>query len=55
VFAGKNENDPFGGGIPNAKLFLVQSLVTLSQAQPGKVRFDGFITYVYWLAGYLTD
>ncbi|KAK3727815.1 hypothetical protein QZH41_008254 [Actinostola sp. cb2023] len=37
IFAGKNENDPFVGGIPNAKLYLVQSLVTLSQAHPGKV------------------
>ncbi|XP_031553352.1 exportin-2-like [Actinia tenebrosa] len=37
IYAGKNENDPFGGGIPNAKLYLVQSLVTLSQANPGKV------------------
>ncbi|EDO41297.1 predicted protein [Nematostella vectensis] len=37
VFAGKKESDPFGGTVPNAKLYLVQSLVTLSQAFPGKI------------------
>jgi len=37
AFAGKKERDPFFGAVPDAKLFLAQSLQTLSTAHPGKI------------------
>ena len=37
IFAGKKETDPFKDSIPNAKLFLAQSLAKLSVKHPGKL------------------
>jgi len=37
AFAGKKERDPFFGTIPDAKIFLAQSLLKLSTAHPGTV------------------
>jgi len=37
AFAGKKERDPFFGTVPDAKMFLVQSLQKLSTAHPGTV------------------
>ncbi|XP_078362373.1 exportin-2-like isoform X2 [Oculina patagonica] len=37
AFAGKKERDPFSGTIPDAKVFLAQSLQKLSAAHPGKI------------------
>lgn len=37
AFAGKKERDPFSGTIPDAKLYLAQSLQKLSSSQPGKI------------------
>lgn len=37
AFAGKHETDPFQGAIPNAKLYLAQSLHTMSAALPGQL------------------
>lgn len=38
AFAGKKERDPFSGTIPDAKVYLAQSLQKLSLSEPGKVR-----------------
>lgn len=38
AFAGKKERDPFSGTIPDAKVYLAQSLQKLSSSEPGKVR-----------------
>ena len=38
AYAGKKERDPFSGTIPDAKIYLAQSLHKLSSANPGKVR-----------------
>ncbi|XP_070556121.1 exportin-2-like [Ptychodera flava] len=38
VFAGKREHDPFHGTIPNAKIYLAQSLQKMSATQPGKLQ-----------------
>uniref|UniRef100_A0A023GFX0 Exportin-2 n=1 Tax=Amblyomma triste TaxID=251400 RepID=A0A023GFX0_AMBTT len=37
IFAGKKEQDPFKGAIPDARLHLVQSLQKLSTAYPGRL------------------
>lgn len=37
VFAGRREHDPFKGSIPDARLYLVQSLHKLSAAYPGRL------------------
>jgi len=37
VFAGKKDRDPFSGIIPDAKIYLAQSLQKLSSAEPGKI------------------
>lgn len=37
AFAGKKERDPFSGMIPDAKVFLAQSLQKLSSRHPGKI------------------
>uniref|UniRef100_A0A2R5LMM5 Exportin-2 n=1 Tax=Ornithodoros turicata TaxID=34597 RepID=A0A2R5LMM5_9ACAR len=37
VFAGKREHDPFGGTIPDARVYLVQNLHKLSVACPGRL------------------
>jgi len=37
AFAGKKERDPLFGTIPDAKIFLAQSLQKLSTAHPGTV------------------
>ena len=37
AFAGKKERDPFSGTIPDAKVYLAQSLQKLSLSEPGKV------------------
>lgn len=37
IFAGKKEHDPFQGTIPDARLYLVQSLQKLSAAYPGRL------------------
>lgn len=37
AFAGKKERDPFSGTIPDAKIFLAQSLQKLSSTHPGKI------------------
>ena len=39
AFAGKKERDPFFGTVPDAKLFLAQSLQKLSTAHPGTVYY----------------
>lgn len=38
AFAGRKERDPFSGTIPDAKIYLAQSLQKLSSGDPGKVR-----------------
>lgn len=37
AFAGRKERDPFSGTIPDAKLYLAQSLQKLSSGDPGKI------------------
>lgn len=37
AFAGKKERDPFSGTIPDAKVYLAQSLQKLSSSEPGKL------------------
>jgi exportin-2 (importin alpha re-exporter) len=37
AFSGKDESDPIKGQIPDARLYLAQSLGTLSAANPGKI------------------
>ena len=39
VFAGKKEHDPFGGAVPDAKVYLAQCLHKLSVQHPGKVLY----------------
>ena len=43
AFAGSTDHDPFSASIPDAKIYLVQSLNQLSTTHPGKVRhFEKF-------------
>ncbi|XP_071836903.1 exportin-2-like isoform X2 [Apostichopus japonicus] len=37
AFAGKHETDPFKGAVPDAKVYLAQSLQKLSASQPGQI------------------
>ncbi|XP_072017606.1 exportin-2-like [Amphiura filiformis] len=59
AFAGKHETDPFHGAVPNAKVFLAQSLFTLSRAHPGQL--PGMIstgldaTAAQFLQGYMHE
>ena len=50
AFAGKHESDPFQGAVPNAKVFLAQSLHKLSTAHPGQV--SDVCLFLVCLSGY---
>lgn len=45
AFAGKKERDPFSGTVPDAKIFLAQSLQKLSAAHPGTVGCNFIIQF----------
>ena len=45
AYAGKKERDPFSDTIPDAKIFLAQSLQKLSAAHPGEVGHYSFMLH----------